>query len=823
VSLEKHPVRIGSVSVGLLALLLCEAMPAHGQQYLITSIGGIGLPPTPAPALESFVGAPVSVAVHASGRIYFVAYNCVFSVDTAGNMVRVAGNSQLGGYGGDNGPATLALLNGPAQIAVDAAGNVYIADAYNNRIRKVDDDGNITTVAGTGVYGDSGDGGPALAAKLAYPEGVALDLAGNLYIADTDNCLIRKVGTDGTITKLAGDGFPFCGYSGDGGPAVQTQLSFPSGIAVDAQGNVFFTDGTRIRKVTARGTISTLAGTGDAGYSGDNGPAINATLNGPAGVAVDNLGDLYIADTYNSVIRKITPDGVIATVAGGSTDIFHTGDGGPATRALLWGPSGVAVDSSGNLLIADTEDSRIRKVASNGIIATVAGSSDGCAWGDGGPALASALNSPGGIALDTTGNLYIADNFNYRVRKIAGDGVITTVAGTGVDGYSGDGGPATLATMTQALGVAVGTDGSLYLADADNYRVRMVTPGGTIVTAAGTGREGYSGDGGMATKAQLGGPLAIAMDGQGGYYIIDENFDANSATVRLRRVRADGTIGTVANVNANSLAVGAGGDVFLASGSSILKVGSNGAVTTVAGTGEDGYSGDGGPATGAALYATDGVALDSSGVLYIADAGNSRIRKVDTNGIISTIAGTEDYGYSGDGGPATEAQLQDPGSMVVDSLGSIYLVDSSAIRLLVPEHTRAVLTATMTHRRSFLSGEVGATYQIVIGNLANAAPTTGAVSVRETIPSGLSLVSIAGAGWNCTGATCTRGDSLPPGSSFPPLTVTVNVAAESGPEVTNQAIVTGGGSPATAAINVTRIGSLTTASGDRAVHHRPKK
>jgi sugar lactone lactonase YvrE len=791
------------VVLGTLALFPCGASSTHGQQYVVTSVAGSALPPAPSLALSSFVATPVSVAVHHSGRVFFSAYNCVFSFDAKGTLVRVAGRSQLVDYSGDGGPATLAALAGPSQIAVAPSGDVYIADTYNNRVRKVDDSGNITTVVGSGAYGYAGDGGPALGAELAYPQGVALDSVGNLYISDSVNQRIRKVGSDGTITTVAGTGVE--GYLGDGGPALRAQLNYPAGIAVDAWGNIFFADYTRIRKVSPDGTITTVAGSDAYGFSGDGGPAASAILNFPVGIAVDNLGNLYIADTYNSVIRRVTPDGTISTVAGGAVSPFTLGDGGPATDAFLWEPFGVATDFSGNLFIADTNNNRIRKVNAHGIITTAAGTDACCAWGDDGPAIASGLNNPGGITLDHSGDLYIADNLDHRIRKITSDGLIATIAGVGLPGYGGDGGAATLAKLDQPLGVALGRDGSLYIADADNHRVRKITPQGTIQTSAGNGIQGFSGDGGPAINGQLDGPTQVAVADSGAYYILDGE--------RIRRVGTDGSISTFAeNLQAGDMAIDAAGDVFLAASSRILKVTSDGAITTVAGTGEEGYSGDGSPATSASLCWADGVALDGAGNLYIADAGNNRIRKVSADGIISTIAGTSEYGYSGDGGTATDAQLHDPGNMAVDALGDVYLVDNGAIRLLVPEHTRAVLSASLTNQHSFLAGEVGATYQIVVSNIKNAGPTVGMVTAREVMPRGLVLVSVSGEGWSCTGPICTRGDTLDGGISYPPLTVIANVASDSGPEVTNHVMVTGGGSPATAALNVTRIGSLIASS-----------
>ena len=320
---------------------------------------------------------------------------------------------------GDRGAATAGQLNTPSGVALDGAGNLYIADTNNHRIRKVDaSTGNISTVAGTGTDGYSGDGGAATAARLNSPSGVAVDGAGNLYIADTGNSRIRKVDSSGNISTVAGTGTD--GYSGDGAAATAARLNSPSGVAVDGAGNLYIADtgNSRIRKVDSSGNISTVAGTGTRGFSGDGAAATSAQLRNPQGVALDGAGNLYIADRFNHRIRKVDSSGNISTVAGSATRGF-SGDGAAATSAGLWGPWDVAVDGSGNLYIADRFNQRIRKVDSAGVITTVAGTGTRSFGGDGSAATAAQLNGPRGVALDGAGNLYIADSNNHRIRKVA--------------------------------------------------------------------------------------------------------------------------------------------------------------------------------------------------------------------------------------------------------------------------------------------------------------------------------------------------------------------------------------------------------------------
>ena len=301
-------------------------------------------------------------------------------------------------------------------MVLDSAGNLYIADTGNHRIRKVDSSGIITTIAGTGERGFGGDGRAAVAAQLWSPAGVVLDRAGNLYIADRGNHRIRKVDSSGVITTFAGT--EERGFGGDGGPAVKAQLWSPSGVATDSTGNLYIADrgNQRVRKVDFLGVITTVAGTGERGFGGDGRPADQAQLTSPADVAVDGAGNIYIADRGNYRIRKVDSSGTITTFAG-TGDRRFGGDGGPADEAHLWSPYGVAVDDAGNIYIADESHNRIRMVDSSGIISTVAGSGWSGYGGDGGPAAEARLSSPYSVAVDSGGNIYIADRSNHRIRN----------------------------------------------------------------------------------------------------------------------------------------------------------------------------------------------------------------------------------------------------------------------------------------------------------------------------------------------------------------------------------------------------------------------
>jgi len=354
-------------------------------------------------------------------NVFFLFGGDFFPVYAQGIITTIAGNGE-GGFSGDGGLAISARIDNPYGITVDSKGNLYIADYSNHCIRKVDTAGIISTVAGNGVAGFDGDGGPATAAQLNWPYNVAIDNIGNLYIADSFNDRIRKVNIAGVISTIAGGEQ---GFSGDGGPATDAQFDSPHGVAVDSNGNLYIADNrnSRIRKIDTAGIISTIAGNGVKGFSGDGGPATAAQLYFPYDVAVDNSGNLFIADTTNNCIRKVDTAGIISTIAGnGDGDWGFSGDGGPATAAQLDSPCGIAIDSNGNLYIADTSNNRIRKVNTAGIIYTVVGSGDTGIWsggfgGDGGTATTALLNYPMDVAIDNS-NLYIADQDNNRIRRV---------------------------------------------------------------------------------------------------------------------------------------------------------------------------------------------------------------------------------------------------------------------------------------------------------------------------------------------------------------------------------------------------------------------
>jgi uncharacterized protein (TIGR03437 family) len=727
-----------------LVLFWALALPAADvPAYTIQTVAGSSLMGDGGPATAAQIGSIQGVAVDARGNLYLsdTDNHRVRKVDTAGIITTIAGTGTAG-FSGDGGPAVAAQLNFPYGLAVDAAGNLYIADLANNRVRRVSPDGAIVTIAGTGVEGYSGDGGQASATQLYAPRDVAVDAAANLYIAEFEGHRVRKVTPAGVISTVAGTGI--AGLGGDGGPAIVAQLSFPAGLAVDRTGALLIADSgnNRVRKILPGGVISTVLG-GSAstllatptavavdqsltvyvagcpsitvqsytsagawsnfagavpGYSGDGGIAIAAGLmNAPHDLAVDPAGDVFIADGMR--VRKAYPDGLITTVAGDGY-LRAVGDGTPATSAILAQPSAVLLDTAGNLFIADTGTERVRIVLATGIIQTLAGDGTAGYNTDGVPATAAELNAPMGLAMNPSGNLLVADTGNSRVRDISA-GVISTLAGTDA---------AALDTPLRGpRGVCAARDGSVYIVDTDNHRVLVAPPNGVVTTFAGNGSPGDAGDGESARFAQLNLPSACALDGSGDMFIAD------TANHRIREVTPAGVI------------------------------------ETVAGSGTAGYSGDGGAASAAALYAPSGVAVDGNGDLFIADTGNHAIRLVTPDGAIHTIAGQGTAGFSGDGGASLAAFLNSPSGMLLDGAGDLYFADTgnNRVRRLLPvtdtvtvgpapvSAALALVNAASQSQGAVAPGEIVTIYGAAIG------PTSGVTGTFDA--SGLVGNMLAGA------------------------------------------------------------------------------
>jgi sugar lactone lactonase YvrE len=524
---------------------------------------------------------------------------------------------------------------------VDNVGNVYVADTENDTIRKITPGGMVSTLAGASSYYIRSADGTGAAAHFWHPSGVAVDNAGNVLVADSSNSTVRKVTSGGVVTTLAGTAGVVGSMDGTGAAAL---FQYPEGVAVDNAGNVYVVDTSNhtIRKITSNGVVTTLAGT--AGVSGSaDGTGTAAQFSDPLGVAVDSIGNVYVADAYNNhTIRKIAPGGVVTTYAG-TAGLSGGADGtGPAAR--FYYPAGVAVDSAGNLFVADRGAHTIRRITPGGVVTTYAGTA-GISGAADGTGAAAQFESPSGVAVDNGGNVYVADTSYSTIRKITPGGVVSTFAGAQFHSGSADGTGAA-AQFYYPYGVAVDTAGNVFVADSGNGTIRKITPGGVVTTLAGTANSSDGSTDGIGAAARFRHPMGVAVDTAGNVFVA-EGYDGSQGYHDTNTIR---------------------------------KITPGGVVTTLAGTASSYGSADG-TGTAAQFNCPNGVAVDLAGNVYVADSGNSTIRKITPNGVVTTLTGTAGVEGSVDG-IGTAAQFNSPQGIAVDNMGNLYVADSdnSAIR-----------------------------------------------------------------------------------------------------------------------------------------------
>jgi sugar lactone lactonase YvrE len=572
-------------------------------------------------------------------------------------ITTIAGNIP----GGTDGTGAGARFCRPQGVAVDTAGNVYVADTNNNTIRKITPGGVVTTLAGTQGPGGSADG-TGSAAQFQTPGAVAVDTAGNLYVADTGNNTIRKISPAGVVTTLAGT----AGISGSAdGPGSAALFYGPQGIAVDGGGIVYVADTVNctIRRITPDGVVSTLAGgfvappaayywlDPNINYGGfADGTGSAALFRNPEGLAIDSEGNLVVADSGNYVIRKVTATGAVTTIAGTPGKYSEDGDGG-----LFSNPVGVAVDNLGNIYVTDLPNGVIDKITPAGSTGVFAGTyAFGLVGGLGdGTGTAASFDGPEGIAIDRSGNLYVADTFDNAIRKVTPTAVVSTLAGVPFQGGAFDG-TGTAASFFGPSGLAIDGAGTLYVADTDNNLIRKVSPAGVVSTLAGGYQGGADGTGSLA---QFNKPSGVAVDGSGNVYVADTGNNA------IRKVTSDGVVTTLAGKVTTSSLLG-------------YPISNSGSAD--------------GAGSAASFWGPDGLAVDADGFVYVADTINCTIRKISPAGVVTTLAGTAGQTGSVDGiGGA--AQFLFPQAVAVDGTGNLYVADGVTIRKITPTGTVTTL------------------------------------------------------------------------------------------------------------------------------------
>jgi len=642
---EYVPAQIGTTQGGSVAIdaagnvYIAEAyrvrkITTTGIIYTAAGTGVAGHSGDGGPATAAQLESVQGIAIDAAGNLYISEYysHVIRKVNTSGIITTIAGVAYSGGWSPDGTPAVSANLNSPWGMAFDAAGNMYFAEFGNHMVRKISVSGILTTVAGGG---SDGDGYPATSASLYYPRDVKINSAGELYIADASHYKVRKVNTLGIISTVAGTTF---GFSGDGGPATAAQLGYGMNIALDAAGALYIGDYNHptIRKVDASGIIYTICGSGFGWYSGDGGPASAAAMEGPYGIVFNSAGELCLTD-YNRV-RKINTAGIINTIAGNGFGLYN-GDWGPAQKAKS-DPMALLLDSVGNYFFFDRANYSIRKVNSGDTVVRIAGQETSGGSFGGVPAFTEHLPAVSYMVMNHAGTIYFSSA--NMVEQITPTGILAWVTGDATYGYAGDGGPSWSCYYRTPQGLALDSVENLYIADMGNHRLRKLDMvSGIVNTVIGNGLPGFSGDGGPAGAAQLNYPMSLVFDRKKNLYIGDWGNN------RIRKVTRGGII------------------------------------STFAGNGTVGYTGDGGPATTAKI-SFQSLATDDTGNIYFTDPVNNVIRKIDTFGTIVTVAGNGTTGFSGDGGPATNAAMANIYDLKVDHAGNIYVsdIDNHRIRYI---------------------------------------------------------------------------------------------------------------------------------------------
>lgn len=689
---------------------------------------------------------PAGIAIDVNGNLYVAdsLNNTIRKISPSGIVMTLAG--QFGAVGLIDGQGPLALFNGPQGVAVDVSGNIYVADTYNNTIRKISSSGYVTTFAGlAGVSGSSDGFGSG--ASFNTPTGIAVDTNGYVYVADTGNSLIRKISPGGNVTTFVGGGTSSAdgigtaaGFNGPtgiaisssgdlyvtdtgnytlrkvsssgvvttvaglagvygttDGPSASARFYYLWGVFTDSNDNVYVCDaGNAIRKIASNGTVSTLAGlanlSGGAGYA--DGTGSTARFNGPYGITMDSSGFFYVTEAYNHTIRKIDSSGVVTTLSGSVTNGSADGLG---DQARFNKPFGMAFDSSGNLYVADSANHTIRKIASSGLVTTIAGQAGYSGSTDGSGSLAR-FNNPTGLVVDTSGNLFVVDSGNSTIRKISTSGVVSTFAGAAGSLGTTNNSVGTSARFRYPQGIAIDSSNNLYIADTSNHQIRKITPAGSVTKFAGNSTMGST-DGTTLAKFKF--PRGVTVDSAGYVYVAD------TGNQKIRKITPAGAVSSIAGSTTGNaglidaqgssaefsdpygIVVTNSGFLYVTDFSNhvIRKIDSSGNVTTLVGGGNNtslGYSGSAdGVGRAATLSQPAGISVSSNGEIYFTDFDNSTVRKISTINTVSTVAGEGNYkSYGSNDGPGSQAYFNIDWSNIqsgitTDQLGQIYVSDSA--------------------------------------------------------------------------------------------------------------------------------------------------
>jgi trimeric autotransporter adhesin len=661
-------------------------------------------------ALDLIGGTPISITMDTTGGFYFARgygpVRAIYHVSADGFLLRVDGRKP--------GLTLPSQSFNVGMLAADHSGNLILVERY--RILKVSRDGTISSIAGNGNRGSSGDGGPALTAEIGWVRAIAIDAADNIFFSEETR--IRKITKDGLISTVLGP--TNRAALNPGSSAIEFRQLSISSLAVDRAGALYAAAsgawGYRIFKISPQGDCAVIAGGVKSQITAIDGPALDAILNSPSNLCVDSDGNLFFLNKDNIV--RVTPEGAIAIIAGNGVNPFGIGDAA-ATAARLFKPRSLAVDALRNLWIADSGNERIWNLAPNGVIQAMAGIDRTACIREGGPATRAHL-MPLAIAADKAGTLFVVDEVSHRIFKVNTKGIITTIAGNGKTNFSGDGGPATAAGMNPGA-IALDKHGNLYVADlgessgpgsntlkdasgnlfyVETGRVRLIQPNGKIRTIVGDGMPGFGGEGGPAINAGPLSPKSLAVDRDGNLYIStgayirkvsSKGIITTIAGVKTHGAGGDGGLAKMASVSPSAIAVDAHGNLFVADESNyrISKISPGGIIRTVVGLGKSAFSSDSGDG-GAAVNAEIGpgaLAVDRAGNLYVADRNHNSVRMITPDGIISTVAG-DGTNTLDDNPSAASAPLGSPTGVAVDHSGNLFISSSYGVVRKLARHVR---------------------------------------------------------------------------------------------------------------------------------------